>query len=188
MPILPAEPDVYPPDLWERKELAQDPEHRWWCLHAKPRQEKTVARHLWSQRLTYYLPQVVRESRTPGGRKLRSVIPLFAGYLFLHGSEYHRLEALRGDHLAGVLAVADQAQFETELRQIHQMLSSGLAVMPEPTYHVGTRVRILTGPLSGIEGTVVRRAKRDYFVAVVHFIHCGATVELQDWQVERVDS
>jgi transcriptional antiterminator RfaH len=33
----------------------------------------------------------------------------------------------------------------------------------------------------------VRRGKRDQFVAVVHFLGRGATVDLQDWQVEGVD-
>ena len=35
-------------------------------------------------------------------------------------------------------------------------------------------------------GTVIRRAKRDQFVAVVRFLGRGATVDLQDWQVEQV--
>ena len=51
---------------------------------------------------------------------------------------------------------------------------------------VGARVRITTGPLTGIVGTVIRRGKRDQFVAVVHFLGRGATVDLEDWQVETV--
>ena len=47
-------------------------------------------------------------------------------------------------------------------------------------------VRILTGPLKGIEGRVIRRGKRDQFVAVVHFLGSGATVDLEDWQVEQL--
>jgi transcriptional antiterminator RfaH len=73
-----------------------------------------------------------------------------------------------------------------DLRQIHQMLASGLVVVPEPTVPVGARVRILTGPLTGIEGRVIRRGKRDQFVALVHFLSSGATVDLEDWQVEQL--
>ncbi len=66
------------------------------------------------------------------------------------------------------------------------MLGSGLPVFEEPTVPVGATVRIVTGPLSGMIGKVIRRGKRDQFAAMVHFLGRGATVELQDWQVERV--
>src|SRR5690349_6602160 len=107
MPILPAEPDQFPVDLWEDGHLDPDPQRRWWCLHTKPRQEKATARHLLAQCLPFYLPLVVQEGRTPGGRKTRSIVPLFPGYLFLHGDDRARVEALKGNTLAGVLAVGD---------------------------------------------------------------------------------
>ncbi|HEV3120618.1 MAG TPA: transcription termination/antitermination NusG family protein [Isosphaeraceae bacterium] len=187
MPILPAEPDMYPPDLWVNGAARTNGLSRWWCLHAKPRQEKAAARQLRTLRIAHYLPQVTHESHTPGGRKIRSVIPLFPGYLFLLGDEHHRLAALHTNHLVNVLEVSDQAQIAGDLRQIQQLVDSGLPVVPEPTYPVGARIRIMSGPLNGIVGTVVRRGKRDQFVAVVHFLGRGATVDLQDWQVEGVD-
>lgn len=182
MPILPAEPDLYPADLWDQ---AGSP-RRWHCLHAKPRQEKAAARDLKALRVPYYLPQVVREDRTPQGRKTRSVIPLFTGYLFLLGDDRERTLALQGNRLVRVIEVADQAAFDSDLRQVHRVLASGLAVVPEPSAPVGARVRVLTGPLAGVEGTVVRRGRRDAFVAAVRFLGSGARVELEDWQVEVV--
>jgi transcriptional antiterminator RfaH len=187
MPILPAEPDMYPADLWQDALTESDPERRWWCLHTKPRQEKATARQLRTRRIMHYLPQVVQESRTPGGRKLKSVIPLFTGYLFLFGDDHHRLEALKTNNLANVLEVTDQTRLALDLRQIHKMLSSGLPVVPEPTHPVGAKIRILSGPLSDMVGMVVRRGKRDQFVALVQFLGSGATVDLQDWQVETIE-
>jgi transcription antitermination factor NusG len=188
LPILPAEPDFYPPELWQDPESVprQNSESVWWCLHTKPRQEKATARELRKGGLTFYLPQVLKEDRTPQGRKIRSVIPLFSSYLFLLGDLQDRLAALRGNRLVTVLEVSDQKTIEHDLRQIHRMLSAGLPVQPEPTIPVGARVKITTGPLAGIEGTVIRRGKRDQFVAVVQFLGRGATVDLQDWQVEQV--
>lgn len=193
MPILPAEPDLYPADLWAHGPLATPPDPadlaapRWWCLHTKPRQEKATARHLRSRRVAYYMPQMVREGRTPGGRKIRSTIPLFVGYLFLHGNDRERIEALRGNTLVNVLEITDQPGMDRDLRQIHQMLASGLPVLPEPTHPVGARVRITEGPLRGLQGVVVRRERADKFVAVVQFLGQGASVALQDWQVERLN-
>ena len=140
MPILPAEPDLYPNDLWSEGESATPGPGTWWCLHTKPRQEKATARYLRSREITYYLPQVVHEDRTPQGRKTRSVLPLFTSYLFLRGTEGDRLEALRGNRLVNILEVTDQGLLIHDLRQIHRMLlrRGGLA---EPVMPVGARVR-----------------------------------------------
>jgi transcription antitermination factor NusG len=186
MPILPAEPEMYPSTLWQEDRTQDDFNRRWWCLHTKPRQEKTLARALHKRGVSHYLPQIVYESRTPGGRKIRSLIPLFPGYMFLYGDDYQRVGAIQGNHLANILEVPNQAALEQDLRQIHQMLSSGLPIAPEPTHVVGATIRILTGPLKGLTGTVVRRGCRDRFEAQVRFLGRGVTVDLQDWQVETV--
>jgi transcription antitermination factor NusG len=184
MPILPAEPEMFPDDLWEGDAERGDPSRRWYCLHTKPRQEKATARDLRAGRVPFYLPQIVREDRTPSGRKTRATLPLFAGYLFLLGDDEHRRVALRTNRLVNILEVADQEGLVRDLHQVHQMLRSGLAIEPEPTAPVGGRVRIASGPLTGLVGTVVRRGKRDHFVAVVKILGLGATVALEDWQVE----
>jgi transcriptional antiterminator RfaH len=187
MPILSTEPDCHPTNLWNDSEsIPSKPEAVWWCLHTKPRQEKATARDLRTQEVVYYLPQVVKDGHTPKGRKIQSVVPLFAGYVFIYGDLNDRLTALRGHRLVKVLEVVDQESLARDLRQIHTMLSSGLTISPEPVVPVGATVRIVTGPLSGIVGKVVRRGKRDQFVAVVNFLGRGAMVDLQDWQVEQV--
>jgi transcription antitermination factor NusG len=187
MPILPAEPDSYPANLWDEGRIAANDKNAvWWCLHTKPRQEKATARELRIEGIAYYLPQVWKESRTPQGRRIRSVVPLFPSYLFLHGDEHDRLTSLRGGRLVKVLEVNNQAELARDLRQIHTMLGSGLPVSAEPLVPVGALVRIVTGPLTGMVGKVIRRGKRDQFLAVVRFLGRGATVDLEDWQVEQV--
>lgn len=187
MPILAAEPEVYPSDLW-RDDAAtpcfDDPSRRWLCLHTKPRREKQVARGLFKQGIVFYLPMATKEGRTPAGRKIRSVMPLFPGYLFLYGDNGDRLQAFQGGHLVDVLEVPDQRDLIRDLRQTHRVLASGLSVMADPVYPVGTRVRVTSGPLMGVVGVVHRRDREDQFTAVVQFLGRGATVRLEDWQVE----
>ncbi len=184
MPILATEPEMFPDDLWDEVENRPDPSRRWYCLHTRPRQEKAVARDLRASQVPFYLPQMIQESRTPAGRKIQSILPLFGGYLFLHGDETHRLVALKTNRLVNVLEVIDQGRLNSDLRQIHRMLHSGLEIKPETTAPVGGRVRIASGPLTGLVGTVIRRGKHDHFVAVVQMLGLGATVTLEDWQVE----
>jgi transcriptional antiterminator RfaH len=193
MPILPAQPDIYPPNLLEfdngcdLRTSTRGHQRRWMCLHTKPRQEKATVRDLQVAQIPHYLPQITQISRTPAGRKIRSVLPLFTSYVFLFGDEEERVAALKSNRLVKILEVPDQDQLADDLRQIQTMLSSGLPVSPEPTYPVGTAVRIINGPLRGLVGKVIRRDKRDQFVAVVNMLGCGAAVDLEDWQVERVE-
>jgi len=185
MPILPAEPDQYPDDLWRFASSPTPAGRRWHCLHARPRREKSIARHLRSHGIAHYLPQVVQEGRTPGGRATRSLIPLFPGYLFLFGDDRERVEAVRGNDVANVLEPPDGARLARDLEQVHRMLASGLTVRPTAEHPVGARVRVLSGPLRGLCGVVSRRQGRgDRFVAIVQFLGRGASVELGDWQVE----
>ena len=107
-------------------------------------------------------------------------------HLWQLGWDEDRLAALRGDRLVRTLEVADQPSLERDLRQIRWMLASGLPVEPEPCAPVGSRVRIASGPLAGIEGTVIRRGAHERFVAIIGFLGRGATVDLEDWQVERL--
>jgi transcription antitermination factor NusG len=188
MPILPPEDDVFPADYWQKEGADRDPGRRWWCLHTKPRQEKAAARHLRALHLTHYLPSIVRKTKTPGGRALRSVVPLFPGYLFLLADDYERAAAVRGNHLANVLHVLDQAGLVRDLRSLYHVLASGQPVVPEPSYPVGTRVRILDGPLQGAVGTVTSRlGRRERFAATIQFLGRGASIELMDWQVEPLE-
>jgi transcriptional antiterminator RfaH len=187
MPILPPEPDCYPPDLWaDGTFISGDGKHAWWCLHTKPRQEKAIARELRKAGIAYYLPQAKKAGRTPKGRRTESVVPLFAGYMFVRGKHEDRQVALRGNRVVAILEVPDQALLEHDLRQINTMINSGLIVTETTTVPVGTTVRVASGPLTGVIGKVIKRANGDQFVAVVQFLGRGATVLLQDWQVERV--
>jgi transcription antitermination factor NusG len=187
MPILPAEPDCNPLTLWdEASPLPARNGAAWWCLHTKPRQEKSIARDLHIADVVYYLPQMQRESRTPQGRRLRSQVPCFPGYMFFYGDSNDRMVALRGNRLVNVLEVTDQDGLIRDLRRIHAVLHSGLPIFEEPSVPVGATVRITNGPLTGLTGKVVRRGKRDHFVAIVDFLGRGAAVELQNWQVEPV--
>lgn len=198
MPILPAEPQIFPPNLLDQSippwssephsEEDDDPDQpRWWCLHTKPRQEKVIARDFRDNQMAYYLPQVVKESRTPAGRRIRSILPLFPSYLFFWGDFHQKLEAIRNDRLVSVLKVKDQLALHEDLKQIHRMLSSGLPVVPEPEFPIGSWVRITSGRLEGMVGKVEKRGNRDHFIALVRLLGRGVSVELEPWQVEAFD-
>lgn len=188
MPILSAEPDRFPSDLFDSDDTG--PTGRagaWWVLHAKPRQEKSLARHLHAAAVPFFLPTVTRRSRLRS-RVLTSRLPLFTGYVFLHADGGGRLTALTSNRVARCLAVTDQERLWGDLRQVERLLSSGAPVTPEERLAVGSPVEITTGPLAGLSGVIVRTATGRRFVVRVDFIQQGASVLIDDFALVPLDA
>jgi transcriptional antiterminator RfaH len=178
VPILAAEPDRYPAGLFDDP---ADPaaDRAWYVLHVRPRQEKSLARHLHAAGVSYYLPAVARRC-TVRNRVLTAHVPLFPGYLFLYADRDERITALASNRVVQTLDVHDQPRLWDDLRQVHRLLGTGVPVATESRLAPGTPVEITIGPLAGLHGTVVRTASGRRFVVRVDFIHQGASVLLED--------
>jgi transcription antitermination factor NusG len=84
------------------------------------------------------------------------------------------------------LAVSDGGQLVRDLRQIRRLIQSGAPLAPESRLEPGTRVRIRSGPLVGMEGTIIRRRGSECLLVAVEFLQQGASIQLDEFQVERV--
>jgi len=174
MPILPAEPALFPDDL-----LVAPPDPvigtEWRVLHTRPRQEKGLARDLLAREVPFFLPTVRRPHRS-GGRVRVAEVPLFDGYVFLRADRDQFVAALDTRRVVRALTVRDQAGLTADLRRLHALLGLGCPVDRERELRAGRPVEIIAGPLAGIRGTVVRAAGGDRFVVAVDFIREGASV------------
>jgi transcriptional antiterminator RfaH len=178
MPILHAETDRYPEELFEGL-APPEPDARWWVLHTRPRQEKSLARDLLARGTSFFLPQIRRRSLIRG-RAFTARIPLFPSYLFLLADDHQRVAALTTRHVVRTLRVVDQDQMWEELSQIQRLIGSGAPITPEDRLAPGSNVEICSGPLSGMRGTILRTGSARRFVVQVDFIQRGASVELGD--------
>jgi transcriptional antiterminator RfaH len=186
MPILDREPDIYPDQLFSENPSAGSADRAWCVLHTKPRQEKSLARHLRETQTAFYLPLVQRRSRIRG-RLVTSYNPLFAGYLFLLANERQRVAALTTQRVVQTLKVADQQQLWQDLAQIRRLIESGAPVTPEERLEPGMPVEIKSGPLAGLRGTILRSAAGRRFAVQVNFIQRGASVEIDDFLLVKAD-
>jgi transcription antitermination factor NusG len=183
MPLLPAEPVCYPPDLMERPDASED--GTWWVLHTKPRAEKAIARSLYRDEVPFFLP-IYELSKRVGRRVQTSHLPLFPGYLFLRAGESGRIKALETNQVAHCIAVTDQEQLRSELEAIQRVMSSGAPIGPETRLIPGTPVTIARGPLTGLKGKVLHRGSRLTLVLEVHMLSQGVAVEIEGWMVEAI--
>jgi len=187
MPILPAEPDIFPNHLLDGGPGTDAETRHWWALYTLPRREKELMRRLRRMGLHHYSPLVKRRARSPAGRFRTSYVPLFPGYVFLCGEEEHRYQALTTNCVSRCLVVDDTGQLVRDLRQIVRLVRCDAPLLPESRIQAGMQVRIRSGSLEGLEGTVIRRHGGDRLLIAVHFLQRGASVLLDDFQVERID-
>ncbi len=182
MPILSQEPDLFPPDLLTRPELGA--ERQWWAVYTRSRQEKELMRRLYALEIPFYSPIVESRSRSPAGRIRTSYLPLFSNYVFLLGTEDERLEALKTNTVSSMIEVTDPAKLVRDLAQIRQLIATRAPVTIEARLEPGTPVRIKSGVFKGIEGTILQRHGQSYLAVAVNFLQQGASVRLEDFEVE----
>jgi len=184
MPVLPAEPNAFPEELFaDEQPLAVD--RAWWVLHTRARQEKTLARHLFQKQMPFYLPLIAKRG-LQRGKVFTSYVPLFPGYVFLLGHREERLAALSTNRVVNTLAVADQEKLWHDLSQVWQLIQSGAPITPVDQLEPGVLVEIQHGSLAGLKGRIIRVATGRRFVVEVDFIHRGASVMLDDYNLAPI--
>lgn len=184
MPILPGEPDLYPENLLDVEPAPQGAP--WWAMYTLSRREKDLMRRLRALEVPHYGPVIKQRHRSPAGRVRESYLPLFAGYVFVQADEQQRYQAMTTNCISRCLAVGDGAKLVHDLQQIRRLIESGAPLTPESRIEPGRRVRVKSGPMAGIEGTVVRRRGKDWLLVAVEFLQQGASVMLEDFQVEPI--
>jgi transcription antitermination factor NusG len=188
MPILPAEPDIYPQDLLNGGLSSQDPAPSWWAIYTLSRREKELMRWLRAKSIRHYGPMIKRRGQSASGRTRVSFIPLFASYVFLCGSEEDRVQALASNCISRCIPVPRPEQLIADLRQIQRLILSDIPLTPEAKLQAGSKVRIRSGSLAGTEGVVIRRRGATHLLVAVSFLQQGASIQLDELQVEPVDS
>ncbi len=183
MPILPVETDIFPAELLESADAESCP---WWAMYTMARREKELMRRLRGLEIGFYSPLVTRRTRSPAGRMRESHVPLFASYVFVRGTEQQRHQALTTNCISRCLSVPDCQGLVNDLRQIRQLILRDAPLTIEARIEPGRRVRVRSGPMAGLEGTVIKRRGRDWLVVAVEFLQQGASVLLEDFQVEPV--
>jgi len=166
--------------------LAPPTDAAWWVLHTRPRQEKAVARDLAALDIRHFLP-LVHHVRYYGRRKQRVYLPLFPGYVFLHGSAEQAWTLDRAGRLAQIIEVSDQALLEREIIAIQRVLESGHELDPHPYLHEGMRVEVRSGPLKGVQGVIERKRGKRRLVLQIEVLGVGSSLEIDGSLLEPVE-
>ena len=100
--------------------------------------------------------------------------------------QYILYEQIYTNCISREISVDDPELLLRDLRQIHQLILTGCELTPESQIAAGTRVRVKSGALRGQEGTVVSRRGERRLLVSVDFLQQGASVLLDDVDLETL--
>ena len=145
-----------PPILISDVESLSGLDGTWWVACTRPHFEKSFAWEMNSRGIGYFLP-MCEYVIFSGGRNRRGMKLLFPSYVFFCGSNEDRHTALTTNRLSQVIDVAEKLGLISQLMTIEKGLSCEAGFDPYPYRPVGTRTRIISGPMMGTEGVVIER-------------------------------
>jgi transcription antitermination factor NusG len=160
---------------------------RWYAAYTNPRHEKIVAVQMRKREIDCFLP-LYRSVRRWKDRRKELDLPLFPGYVFVRMPLQERLRVL------GLPGVVRLVSFQgkpvplpdREVEALQQGLQNDRCVRPHPYLKVGRRVRVQNGPLSGVEGILVRRKDKLRLVLSIDLLMRSMAVEVDEADVEPV--
>ena len=159
------------------------PEHYWLVCHTKPRCEKKFAALMTAEKFEHYLP-VYDSVRKYGAQTKRFTKPLFPGYVFAKIPAEKKARIYQQDLLARAIIVEDEAGFLRQLEDVRKIVASGFELSVMPLLTKGRRVKIVGGPLHGLEGFVDNPASPQGVVISVDVLQQGLLVKVPAEQLE----
>jgi transcription antitermination factor NusG len=159
----------------------------WYALYTRSRHEKQVALQLQQRDLEFFLP-LYESVRRWKDRRVKLELPLFPGYIFVHTCFQHRIAVLNLPGAVRFVAFngCPATLSEADLLRLRNGLDHGLSAQPHPYLKVGRCVRVFNGPLSGMEGILVRRKDRCRLVISIDLIMRSIAIEVDAADVQEV--
>lgn len=164
-------------------------EMSWYALYTRHQHEKTVDQVLTNKGFNTFLPLYATSHNWKDRTKSLS-LPLFPCYVFLKGGIERRLQILTTPGVYGLVSSAGQpaAIPEVEIEAIRRVVESGARVEAHPYLKCGNWVRVKRGPLTGIEGILVRKKNISRLVLSVEILGTAAAIEVAALQVEAINT
>jgi transcription antitermination factor NusG len=163
---------------------------QWFAVWTRSRQEKSAASVLEKLGVPHFLP-LISKIRQWSDRKQTVTVPLFSGYLFVRINPFRdgRLQVLKTPGIAGFvgnrsgpLPVPDHL-----IDGIRTIIESRVECIALPLFNEGDRVRVVRGPLTGVEGILVRSNLSTRLSVSIEMINKSLLVNVSRHDVELLE-
>jgi transcription termination/antitermination protein NusG len=157
----------------------------WLAVHVSPQRELVVAKILRQKGFEEYCPTatVIKAQRSG---KSESRVPLFPGYIFCrYDANVHSTIVLT----RGVIRIlkAEPRIENRDIETVRLIEQSRIQTTPCEYLSIGTRVRIKSGTLAGVEGILSRHKNKDRLVVSVDLIRNSIAIDIDATDAVAVD-
>ena len=171
--------EVEPALLLSAKPHEEYFEPHWFAVYTRANHEKSVAEELERRSVECLLPLHETVSRRKD-RRVRLHLPLFPGYVFVRLALRDRLRVLKISSVVRFVGFGGNPtplQGE-DIETIRACLDRNHPMQPHAYVQRGQRVRVLSGPLQGLTGIVVRQKNCTRFVVSLDLLMRSIAVEI----------
>ena len=157
----------------------------WFALYVRSRQERVVAAGLVRAGLEAWLPLLPVLRRWSDRRKVVEV-PAFPGYVLVRCAEEERRRALAVRGAVRFLGSGSGATplDPAEIEAVREALARRVPFEPYPNLEPGRAVTVISGPLRGLAGILVRKRRNYRLVLAIRAMGQGIAAEVDAADVE----
>ena len=157
----------------------------WYVLHVKPRTEKKLNDFLAAMGVFHYLPLVRKETKVQR-RKVVRHLPVFPGYVFTRLFPDERIRALGTRNVVRTIPVAEPRRMIHQLRQVEHACRLPTDLRLVENFAAGEYVRVISGPLRGLEGQVRRIGNATSIVLMVDILGRALEATVAPCDIEKI--
>ncbi|HEY6968100.1 MAG TPA: UpxY family transcription antiterminator [Candidatus Angelobacter sp.] len=152
---------------------------KWFVLFVRSNQEKMVSQRLTEREVEHFLPcyPSVRQWKD---RRVTLDMPLFPGYIFVRLPFVDRVKVLTVPNIVSLVGNKNSPSVvsQEEINWIKCGLEHGKA-MPHTYLAAGERIKVIAGPLRGMQGILLKRQNGARVVVCLDSITRSFVVEVE---------
>jgi transcription antitermination factor NusG len=159
----------------------------WYAVYTKHQHEKSATNLLARKGFNVLLPLYHTAHRWKDRMQIVA-LPVFPCYLFLRASLQRKLEILQTPGVFWLVGQGGHASLvpDSDIESIRKIMQGRAHAEPHPYLKSGDRVRVLAGPMAGVEGILTRVKNRYRVVLSVDLLQKAVAVEVDISSVERL--
>jgi transcription antitermination factor NusG len=160
---------------------------QWYALYLRSRYEKKVYEDLGKKETETFLP-LIEEVHVWSDRKKKVLEPLFRGYIFVKTDLRDKENILLTDGVVRFVGINHKPSSipESQIDWLRRLVYTSNDVQREHYLNVGERVRIITGPLTGVEGIVHRNRGISRVIVSIAAIEQSISVQVPAEHLEVI--
>ena len=162
---------------------------KWYAIHVRSRHEFQIFDRLKLKGIEAFLPTVEKLRKWKDRKKLVT-FPLFPGYLFVRITDEARnmLEVLRIKGVVNMICTLPGEPSsipDEQITMLKKLVENSKDLDPYPYLTEGQNVRIIKGPMAGIEGILIEKLDKHFLVLSVDVLQQGVALTINAADVEK---